>query len=777
MTHFRRAAVWTTSMVLALTPLSAVAQVADSAGSSPTDLLALWDTARGGDFSTLNRALQGFDKPGVNADSIAGAAGILSHHIAQREKDRASRLETLKTELDKALAMKPITDISTSKALRAVIETHMLSLDKEGVLQDDRTKSLIARAENAAKAAEGRGDIIAAGELFVLLDALFDVSGQYKDDVRRIVQRQEMLRMYVPEQLYNQRIARARAMGEEDFPPYNAFGDDYHVKTKGIDETLILRAIARTRQHIEQRPINLLLTGGLEAVRTMITTQDLASAFPYLAVDARRQHMLDFLENELSSLRARAARPGGGQMDQVQVENLLDRLVDADQESVEIPKAALLHEFGNGLMSKLDEFSAIIWPDEVQRFAKSTEGQFVGIGVQIEYDELLNIRVITPLEGTPAQRAGIHPKDVIKEVDGHPMLGLSLDQAVEVITGPEGTPVRLTLERPLDDSPDAAAPSPDAKSDLEPTEVKPEGEDPEVTRKAAIARAKAMKKELVEVTVKRGIIKVSSVKGWKREGIREDSWNWFIDRDNGIGYVRLLQFSDQSAAELDRAIAEMKKEGLNGLIFDLRYNPGGLLDQAVKISRSFIKEPNAPIVMTQGPNGMIDNPEVSQPSKASLGKLPIVVLINETSASASEIVSGALSVYAHRGELDAVILGSRSYGKGSVQNVWPLAANARMKVTTAYYMLPDKSIIHRRPGAKTWGIQPDLAVEMLPKQTEKALNIRRNSDVRPLNEKGEIAMQGDTPNPDDLIDKGIDLQLETALVLLRAKVTALAAAR
>jgi len=277
----------------------------------------------------------------------------------------------------------------------------------------------------------------------------------------------------------------------------------------------------------------------------------------------------------------------------------------------------------------------------------------------------------------------------------------------------------------------------------------------------------------------RSVITVPTVKGWKRQGVREDSWDWFIDSDNHIGYVRLLQFSESTSRELDRAIAEMKRQGLSGLILDLRFNPGGLLDQAVKVSRKFIKVPDSPIVMTQAAGGMIEPPETTRPAQATLADVPLVVLINEGSASASEIVSGALETYAHQGSLDAVVLGARSYGKGSVQNVWPIGVNASaaIKVTTAYYMLPDKRIIHRRPGALAWGVEPDLKVEMLPKQTGDALNLRRNADVLPLDEHGVIKPSAEkaAPDPDDLIAKGVDLQLETGLMLLRAKAVASAA--
>ncbi|HYE62081.1 MAG TPA: S41 family peptidase [Phycisphaerales bacterium] len=787
MAILRRAAAWSSVLLIGLSPLTLSAQptdtqrLADRAGTaSVAELSAVWNTARSGDIEKLNEALQKLDRPNAADNSISDAATSLARHIEQREQDRAARTTEVRAELDKHLATQPMTDIILGKALRNAIELHLIAEDKDALLREGQIKSLTDRARSAAADAEKRGDVVAAGELFVLLDALYDVPGTYRADVRRIIQRQEMLRLYVPEKLYNQRAARARAMGnDEELPPYNPFGDDYTVKTKGIDEVMILRAAARARQHIEQKPINSLVVGGLEAIRTMMTTPDLVAAFPNIGNDQARQDMLSFIDDEVAKVQARADRPGGGQMDQVQIDNLLDRLTTINSASVKVPKQALLHEFGNGMMAQLDEHSAIIWPDELHKFIKSTEGRFVGIGVQIEYDELFNIRVVTPLEGTPAQKAGIHPGDIIKEVNGHNLLGLSLDQAVEVITGPEGTEVTLTLGRPIEEQIDSAAPSPDAKSDQKPANLKeaakPEAKDPEAERKAAIAKAKARKTENVTVKVKRSLINVASVKGWKREGIREDQWDWFVDKESKIGYVRLLQFSESTVSELDRAVAEMKRQGVAGLVFDLRNNPGGLLDQAVKVSQRFIRAENAPIVMTQGPGGVIDRPELSEPSRASLADIPVVCLVNESSASASEIVSGALSVYGKKGMIDAVVLGSRSYGKGSVQNVWPLAANARMKVTTAYYMLPDKTIIHRRQGAKAWGVEPDLKVEMLPKQMEKALVLRRNADVRPINEKGEIVQKGETPNPEDLIQKGIDLQLETALMILRAKTVADAA--
>jgi len=716
-----------------LTPTAlAQVQAAAEADRALADLSSnLWKSAKSGDspgFKELLERLATDPQPGVRA-----AAAQLSEHIAQREATRTKRLAEVREELDKHLAGEQ-TDVAMAKALRSAIEMHTLSLDKAAVLAEPRVRSLMDRADIAARAAESRGDILTAGELMVLMDLLTENSGHYRPDVKRIGQRQEMLRLYVPERMWELRNQRKLAEDGKPLPPYNAFGDNWTVKLESIDRALVERAIAYSARHVEKTPTNSMLVGALEAVRTMATTQDLRLAFPGLNDDAKRDGFVAGLEKQIATI-SQSER----QFDAVQVESLINAVAALNQATVGIPETALLHEFGNGAMSKLDDFSEVIWPDEVRRFNKNTQGRFVGVGIQIEYDELQNIRVISPLEGTPAQRAGVHPGDIISKVDGRNIFGLTLDQAVDVITGPENTKVTLTIERKKD---------------------APEGEN------AA--------KESIDFSLKRSVIRVPSVKGWRRTDAKEDAWDWFIDPDSRIGYLRLAQFSETTDAELGRAAREMQKDGIKGLILDLRFNPGGLLDQAVRVSQRFLNVESDFIVMTQDASGRMRDPEFTDPRRATFAGVPLVVLVNEGSASASEIVSGAIATYARQGKADAIVLGERSYGKGSVQNVWPVRpdGSAIMKLTTAYYMLPDRSIIHRRPGAEKWGVEPDMRVEMLPKQTSEAILKRRDADVLPLDENGLRVGGTPAPNPDELITTGLDLQLETALLLLRGRAAA-----
>lgn len=695
-----------------------------------------WTSAQRGDdaafIALLNELPQGdLGDPGLLR--VREAAAQLREHFGKREETRTKRISELREELTKALAEAP-TDISLSKALRSAVELDVLMPERGSIKREPDIRTLVSRAETAARDAESRGDALAASELFVRLNALFEEEGTYLPDVRRQTQRLAMLRLYVPQELWRMRNERLVASGEKPLPEYNPFGDDYRDKLEGINQTMVVRALAASPQHVEKPQPGNIIAAGLEGVRVMLTTRELSAVFEGLTDERRRNELLAFVAAEQVRARNAAARP----MDTVALDTLLDALRRKNRETVNLPDEALLHEFANAALGSLDDYSSVIWPAEVRRFERNTQGRLVGVGVQIEFDEQSNIRVVTPLEGSPAQRAGVQTGDVIKKVDGRNVFGIALDQAVDVITGPAGTKVTLTLEREI--------PVPEGS---------PEGTQPT--------------KQEIEVTLTRQLINVATVRGWNRTGAREDAWDWFVDRESKIGYVRLSQFTDTTTAELDRAIARMREQGLNALIMDLRFNPGGLLDQAVSVARRMLDIERAPIVMTQGPTGVVGNPEYTRPSQASLASIPVVVLVNEGSASASEIVSGAVGAYAREGKADAVLLGARSFGKGSVQNVTPLTSRSMMKLTMQYYLLPDRRIIHRRPGNVVWGVEPNLHVEMLPEQTGDAIRLRRDADIIPLEDQGVANGQKPRPDPTTLLRDGMDLQLEAAVLVLRAR--------
>jgi carboxyl-terminal processing protease len=723
----------------------------------------VWKAAAANDRATLDELLA--NRPeGVDADGrLTKSVELLKASFDAREAKRAESVKRASRQLDRALAEADKGGLAISQALKFGVELHMLSTDKAALMREERLQSLVRKADAAARAAEAAGDWLTASELFYRLDLLLEDKATYKPDVKRETQRLSMIRMYAPKRMWELRNERrnaelaweashkddeaepadgdsgARQRERRPLPPYNPKGDSYEQKLDGISERMIQDAVIRAMdRHVERVGWGASLRSGLEAIRTMVQTADLRGSFPGLNDETARNAFVKFLDEEDQKLTDAGEKAGPADLT-----DLLNRLPRVNDRTVKLPRTALLHELGNGIFAALDEYSGVIWPDEIRRFNRNTQARFKGVGVQIELDPMSNIRVVTPLDGTPAQRAGIRAGDLIKKVDGDSTEGFSLDQAVDVITGPGDTMVTLTVEREV---------------------TQPDG-----TKKVEEKDFPLVRKDVPIITVK----------GWKRSGIREDDWDWFIDPQDRIGYVRLLQFSDNTDERFDRAISQMKTQGLNGLILDLRYNPGGLLDQAVAITSRFVDgntpNHNAMVVTTHNKENKIVQRERMLRGKATLAGIPVVVLINEGSASASEIVSGAIQDYAQRGDVKAVLLGARSYGKGSVQNVWGLAAGnaeSAVKVTTQYYHLPADRMIHRLPGSTEWGVNPDLPVEMLPSQLYDALTLRQNADVLRLDEQGNPDASDRPANPDDLITKGMDVQLHQALVLLQAQAAA-----
>lgn len=295
-----------------------------------------------------------------------------------------------------------------------------------------------------------------------------------------------------------------------------------------------------------------------------------------------------------------------------------------------------------GMLSSLDPHSSFLNADHFKDMQVQTKGQFGGLGIQVSMDPSGFIKVISPIDDTPAFKAGVEAGDIITHLEGETVSGLTLNQAVDKMRGPVGADITMTLRR--------------------------NGGKP------------------FEVTLTRAIIKVPSVRN-RMEG--------------DIGYVRITSFTEQTEIGLNRAIEEFNKEKgdrLKGIVLDLRNNPGGLLDQAIAVSDAFLSR--GEIVSTRSRRAEDIQRFNARPGDIADG-LPIVVLINGGSASASEIVAGALQDHAR-----ALILGTRSFGKGSVQTIMPLGVNGAMRLTTARYYTPSGRSI------QALGIEPDIKVEI-----------------------------------------------------------------
>ncbi len=701
----------------------------------------IWSDARkgnNGDLVSLLKSLPGGDSAELAA--LRANAASLEKNLQKREELRTKKLGELHKKLDEQLA-KDGPD-ALSEALKLAVETYLVTdrPTRESFKRDAKIVSLINKAATAAHDAEGRGDWFKANELFYRTHLLLEEEGTYKQDSKRLGMRLNMIRLYAPQAFWKLRNDERMKENEKlekkkpPLPPYNGLGEDFHEKLGLIDPGMVIRAVnTASRQQIDRVTLKDEMLGGIDQLRTLVTTTDLKNAFPALGDKAKLAEFNKFLDEWTERLNT------PGMIATVKaLADFTEEALAKSKATVELGDGVVLHEFGSGAMGKLDDFSAIIWPDELARFNRMTEGQFRGVGVQIQMDdESQMIKVVTPLEGTPAQRAGIRTGDLIKKINGQSAVGISLNQAVDLITGPVDTTVTMTMER---------------KSE------QPEEAGKDITQD-------------IDFKLARAVIPIDSVKGWRRTGAKETDWDWFIDRQSRIGYVRLLQFTDETTHDLRQAIRTMQQGGpLGGLILDLRFNPGGLLTEAVGVSNTFIDK--GTIVSTEGT--VQGETKSATPGESMLKGAPLVVLINEGSASASEIVSGAIRHYADKGDIKAVLIGERSYGKGSVQNVWPLATNAKMKLTTQYYKIPDGRIIHRKPGASVWGIDPHLAIDILPETESEALKMRQDVDVLPIDDKGNVVVNPKTPRPDpnQLLEDGLDVQLQTALAILQAQAAA-----
>jgi carboxyl-terminal processing protease len=327
----------------------------------------------------------------------------------------------------------------------------------------------------------------------------------------------------------------------------------------------------------------------------------------------------------------------------------------------EVDRRELIDAAIRGILSKLDPYSSYIPAEELSRFRSTVESEFGGIGIQVSVQGG-QLKVISPLPGTPAYRAGVLAGDRILEINGKSSEGLAIDEAVTQLKGKEGTKVTLTLVHP--------------------------------------GRSK---KETI--TVSRQRIHVETVLSDHRKA--DDSWDFMLDPTQHIGYLRLTAFSRDTAAELRTALEQLKPQGIRALILDLRFNPGGLLNSAIEVSNLFISK--GTIVSTKGRN----SPErVWKAHKdGAFEGFPMVILVNRYSASASEIVSACLQDHKR-----AVIMGERTWGKGSVQNVIELEeSHAALKLTTASYRRPSGKNIHRFEDAKDtdeWGVMPDKGFQL-----------------------------------------------------------------
>jgi C-terminal peptidase prc len=380
------------------------------------------------------------------------------------------------------------------------------------------------------------------------------------------------------------------------------------------------------------------------------------------------------------------------------------------------------------MMSPLDPYTTYIDPDTVSTFKRETSGNFTGIGIQIRMDTARDqLKVVTPIKDSPAYKAGLQAGDVITEIRREydsrgkklakpeiiPTKGLAINEAVNRISGMPGTRVKLVVEREGVEKP-------------------------------------------LEFEIRRGEVEVETVLGYERKS--DDSWDYVLDRENGICYVRLTQFSRYTERDLRRVLRQLQESpGIKGFILDLRFNPGGLLTSAVNISDMFIDDG---LIVTVRPR--VGEPQIyAGEHEGSLLDFPMVCLVNGHSASGSEIVAACL-----QDQERAVIVGERSYGKGSVQNIQPFE-KGQIKLTVASFWRPNGRNLNKSSTKgredEDWGVLPNKGYtrKLTPKQLDELEIHLRNQ---------EIIQRPDRPAKENGKTKFKDVQLDMALKYLSEQI-------
>ena len=398
----------------------------------------------------------------------------------------------------------------------------------------------------------------------------------------------------------------------------------------------------------------------------------------------------------------------------VEVKHLLDTRAYRPAEAQELQNAAII-----GMVEAVgDDYTIYVPPADSTDFEKQLIGEYVGIGAAVNVEDGY-LTIVTPLDGSPAIRAGIHAGDKIVEIEGESTLGKTLDENIDLLMGEPGVPVNVLVER--------------------------DG-------------------ERFPVEIVRDRINTVQVKGIERRG--ENDWRFMLDEERKIAYIWLTQFTPGCAAEVRDALKQVGADtgGLNGLIFDLRWNPGGVLTEAVALADMFLDE--GVVVTTRSRDGDEDVDRAT--SAGTLPDFPVVILLNRFSASASEVFSGALVDHDR-----AVVLGERSVGKGSVQSVIPIpsAPGAVLKITDRNYYLPSGRSIQRTDESAVWGVDPTegFYVPLTLEETREVIRARQEEDIIRDNEDSAHAASR-VSDPDWIETELRDVQLAGALRAIVAKI-------
>ncbi len=378
----------------------------------------------------------------------------------------------------------------------------------------------------------------------------------------------------------------------------------------------------------------------------------------------------------------------------------------------EVDEKDLIRGAIEGMLQRLDPYSNYFGPEQMADLNRDTTGSFGGIGILLDMKDGW-LTVISPIEDSPAFRSGVLAGDKLIEIEGESTKGMTMSDAVTRLTGKPGTKVKITVRHEL-------------------------------------------KNEQVTMELTRDNIKIVSVKGWNRKNGAD--WDYMLDHEQRIGYIRVSKFMPDTAKSIDEAVKRLQGDGMKALVLDLRLNPGGLLESAIEVADLFLDD--GVIVSTKG--RWSQKKETVAKKEGTYPRFPVAVLVNRYTASAAEIVAGAL-----RDHKRAVVIGERTFGKGSVQNVIRLEdGQGAIKLTTAYYYLPLGECIHKTKqaeAAKKWGVDPLIEVKLTDDELLDVIKSRGDADIirpssQPTTTQGKSGVV-------------IDRQLDQALKILKVELS------
>jgi carboxyl-terminal processing protease len=368
----------------------------------------------------------------------------------------------------------------------------------------------------------------------------------------------------------------------------------------------------------------------------------------------------------------------------------------------------------NGMMGELDPYSIFIPAAKTEEFDNLLEGSFKGVGIELSQLENGDIQVVSPIPDSPAHKAGVQAGDIIVKVNGLDIKGKKIADVQSIIKGPLGSEVRLTV--------------------------------------------KHVDGQEVELKMTRQEIVMPTVMGYRRDAA--NNWDYWVSQNPKIAYLRITQFTATTTREMKKSLDQVLGQGMQGLILDVRFNPGGRLDQAKDVVNLFVSD--GVLVVTRG---LHRTQEIARAdaAKSLSQKFPIIVLVNEHSASAAEIVAGSLM-----DNKRALVLGTRTYGKGSVQEIIPLEPDeGELKLTVAYYYLPSGRLVHRKKGATDWGVDPQVNVPMSEKAEQQVLREQGEAELfhkpLPVTTKPSTATQAATRPV-------VDVQLQQAVSAMMSSI-------